>query len=229
MWWWYWGCDYGSWCGYWGPTWYTSFVTYHRYYDYESYYPSIYSAAAHMVDPSSDALAYLDEGAALFRNGQYLEALHQFRLATLADLTFGIAKFAYAQALFALGIYEYAAYEIRLGLQLLAEWPEIGGDIKLLYGDPLDFEQQLQALRAHVEIQPMDEDARLVLGYVLFFSGDLYGAEEAFQKLALSNDRGNAHVAGLFLDTITKIKDKMSSPDAADPVGQIKSTVTYKK
>jgi Flp pilus assembly protein TadD len=223
MWWWYWGCDYGWWCNYWRPAWFTTYVSYHRYYDYESYYPSIYSAAAHMVDPSSDAITYLDEGAALFRNGQYLEALHQFRLATLADLTFAIAKFAYAQGLFALGIYEYAAYEIRLGLEIMAEWPEIGGDVKLLYGDVKDFEQQLQALKAHLEIQPDDEDARTVLGYVLFFSGDLAGAEEAFLKLHLSQDRGNTSVASLFLSSIAKIKERLDS--AQDPAP---STVTYK-
>jgi len=209
--WGYWGNDCGFWNNYWNPLWYPSYANYHTYYDFDEYYPSIYTPAALTIDPTSEAIEYIDAGTALFRNGQYLEALHQYRLATLADLSFAVPKFAYAHALFALGVYEYAAYEIQMGLYLLPEWPEMGGDLKLMYGDTGDFEQQLSALKAHLEVSSGDEDALLVLGYVLYFSGELYGAEEAFSYLVLSQDLDTLYAAERFMESITNIRQSMES------------------
>ncbi len=163
------------------------------------------------MDPTSESLEYLDEGANFFREGKYQEALHMFRLATLADLNFAIPKFAYAHALYALGMYEYAAYEIRLGMCLMPDWPEMGGDLTLMYGDPADFEEQLSALRAHIEIMISDQDALLVLGYVSFFSGDLNTAEESFKEFEFSTDRDTAYTAELFMNTIQTIKEELAS------------------
>ena len=186
---------------------------YHNYYDFETTYPNIYSIPARVLDAEEQCIALLDEGADLFRQGLYLEALHKFRMAALTDLDFAVPKFAYAHALFALGMYDYAAYELRLGLELLPDWVEIGGDLKLMYGDEADFEEQIKALMAHVTQVPADEDALLVLGYVGYFSGDLYLAEKAFRALADIPTDTAEWASTLFLDAIEKIKALLREED----------------
>jgi len=209
-------CGHNSyyWENYWYPKkWGTYFVEYHNQYDYVNTYPNIYSPPAMVLDPNTQIIDYLDQGAEFFRIGEYLEALHMFRLATLVDLNFAVPKFAYAQALFALGIYDYAAYEIRLGLELLPEWVEIGGDITLMYGDIANFEEQLSILKTHLMLYPDDEDAILVFGYVSFFSGDLYIAQKAFEALSTSNLKTNQETAVLFRSMIDNIKGLILAQD----------------
>jgi hypothetical protein len=213
--WWYFGYDHDYWYGYWNHAWNKHLFHFHEHYDFDHYYPSIYTPPAFIIDPTSEAIEYLDKGAELFMEGKYLEALHMFRLATLVDLNFAVPKFAYAHALFALGLYDYAAYEIKLGLYLMRDWPEIGGDLKLMYGDPADFDEQLAALMAHLKVWPNDEDALLVLGYVSYFTGDLYLAEKVFERLILSSSNNTAYAAGLFMDGIQRIKEFMLQ-DGAD-------------
>lgn len=207
-------CYYGYDPYYWNDFWYskkiyTIFSQYHDQYDFENSFPCIYSLPAMILDPTAEAIAFLDEGAELFRAGQYLEALHRFRLAALTDLNFAPPKFAYAHSLFALGMYDYAAYEIRLGLRLLPEWVEMGGDIKLMYGNLDDFTEQLKALYAHLKLFRDDEDAILCLGYVSFFSGDLYMAEKAFMALKGLASQSASENSSLFLNAIQKIKEQL--------------------
>jgi hypothetical protein len=216
MYWYYCRYDDYYWRNYWNPGWTTIFNEFHATYNFEDYYPSIYTPPALILDPTSLSIEYLDEGAELFRSGKYLEALHKFRLATLADLNFAVPKFAYAHALFALGIYDYAAYEIRLGLALLPEWVDMGGDLKLMYGNPDDFQQQLSALKAHLRAWSGDEDALLLLGYVSYFTGDVYLAEKVFTRLKASFSQETVYVADLFTTSIGKIKESLETQGKLD-------------
>jgi hypothetical protein len=202
-------CGYDSdyWWGYWNRRPNTVFVEYYQDYDLESFSPSIYTPPALAVDATSLAIQYLDEGAEFFRAGKYLEALRRFRLATLADLDFAIPKFAYAHALFALGLYDSAAYEITKGLELMPEWTDIGGDLKLMYDTPGDFDAQLQALIDHLRLWKDDETALLTLGYVTYFTGDLYTADKAFARLGRSGIPANVLVAEHFRAAIGRIKE----------------------
>jgi len=201
---------------YWNNFWYAGGINHiitehHDLYDFVNTFPSIYSLPALVLDPEAEAIALLDEGADFFRAGKYLEALHRFRLAALTDLNFAIPKFAYAHTLFALGMYDYAAYEIRLGLLNLPEWLEIGGDLKLLYGALSDFDEQMHALFAHIKLFRSDENAILTLGYAAYFSGDIYLAEKAFKELATFKSQNSEEMSKLFLDAIDNIKKKLVS------------------
>lgn len=190
------------------------------YCDFSSYTPSIYMPAALATGgPNPEAIEHLDRGAEYFRAGRYIEAMHRFRMATLADLDFGVSKFAYAHALFALGNYEYAAFEIRKGLEVLPDWIVMGGDLKQMYDNPEDFEDQLSALKCCLDLWNGDENVMLVLGYVSFFSGDLYGAEQAFLQLSRTAFVENANAADLFLQTIDEIKQQMNANQQA--LGQL--------
>lgn len=214
--WCYCGYDYYYWQHYWNHSWNKRFAHFHSHYDFSGAYPSIYSSQALMIDPQSEAIRYLDEGAALFREGRYLEACEKFRLATLVDLDFAVPKFAFAHGLFALGLYDTAAFEILRGLAIMPEWIEVGGDLKLMYGDPNDFEEQKNGLIAHLKLHRDKENALLVLGFVSYFSGDLYLAEKVFQRLAASSSADTAAASALFLNAVERIKTTMAQMGSKD-------------
>ncbi|MFH2001471.1 MAG: tetratricopeptide repeat protein [Planctomycetota bacterium] len=182
----------------------------YAYCDFSEYTPSIYIPLALAAnEPNPEAIEHLDRGAEYFRAGRYIEAMHRFRMATVAAPEFAVCRFAYAHALFALGNYDYAAFEIRKGLEMMPEWIVAGGDLKKMYDDPDDFTDQLKALNSCLELWSGDENALLVIGYVAFFSGDLYGAEQAFLELSQSSFLENATAGNLFLDAIDEIKAKL--------------------
>ncbi len=210
MYWHYCGYDYWYWQDYWCDQWTSSLREFHRYYDFDNYYPSIYTPPAMILDPQSLAIQYIDEGAALFRQGLYVEAVRMFRLAVLADQDFAVPRFAYAHGLFAVGLYDYAAQEILVGLSLMPEWLDMGGDLRLMYGRSEDFTTQLNALIAHLKFWPGDDEALLVLGYVAYFSGDLYMTEKVFQKLRISSTLDMVYTAELFLEAVDRIKNELA-------------------
>ena len=148
----------------------------------------------------------MDQGMEFFKEGRYIDAFSMFSRATLADLNAPLARFVYAHTLFALGLYDDAAGEIRFGLALMPEWPEVGGDLKQLYGEVKDFDAQMAALKAHLKVRGEDENALLVLAYTSYFTGDLYAAEKAFEQIADSSNPETASAAGLFQTVIQKIK-----------------------
>jgi len=211
MWWFYSGYDYFSWNHYWLSDWNARFIAFHEECDLDDLSPSIYTPPALIIDPNSEAIALLDKGAALFREGRYQEAMEVFLKARLADLDLAVPRFAYAHSLFALGFYGLAAREIRGGMELMPEWVDMGGDLKLMYGDEKDFEEQLEALISYLKVLRDDEDALLVLGYVSYFSGDLYKAEKAFTKLAENSSAETAEVAGTFISAIDTIKERLAA------------------
>ena len=98
----------------------------------------------------------------------------------------------------------------------MPEWIEVGGDLKLMYGDPTDFEEQKNGLFAHLKLHPDRESSLLVLGFVTYFSGDLYLAEKVFNKLAASADAEKAAAAALFLDAIARIKTTLAQSGSKD-------------
>lgn len=204
--WGYCGWDYLYWRDYWIQRGSVVYIQFENDYNFDDYYPSIYTPPALFTDPTSAAIEHLDAGAVCFKEGRYLDALGYFRLATLVDLDFAIPKFAYAHALFALGLYDAAAHEIRQGLSLMQDWVNIGGDLRLMYGDEKDFEEQLAALIHLLRVSPQDEDSLLVLGYVSYFTGDIYLAEKAFKELQSFSTPGTLYVTRLFLDAIVDVK-----------------------
>ncbi len=212
--WGYCGWDYLYWRDYWVRHGSVVYIQFENDYDFDGYTPSIYTPPALFIDPMSAAIEHLDAGAACFKEGRYLDALGYYRLATLADLDFAIPKFAYAHALFALGLYDAAAHEIRQGLSLMKDWLNIGGDLRLMYGNVQDFEDQLAALITLLRVSPEDEDSLLVLGYVSYFTGDLYLAEKVFKKLQEFSTPGTFYVSRLFLDAIDEIKAILVDADS---------------
>ncbi|MBI4879916.1 MAG: tetratricopeptide repeat protein [Planctomycetes bacterium] len=157
-----------------------------------------------------NAVACLEQGAAKFKSGDYRGAADLFRRAMLAEAHNAIPKFALAHALFALGEYQYAAFFIRRGMEVMPEWPAAGASLHELYGRPDDLAEHTIALRVFTDANPTDADARFLLGYVSFFSGDLDGAESAFLKLAEANP--DSAQAQEFLKRIAEIRTLLGEP-----------------
>lgn len=135
-----------------------------------------------------EAARLVRDGVARFRERRYLDAADRFRRAIPLAPENGLPRFAHAMALFALGDYDGAAYDIRRGLDLLPDWSRSGQDLGAFYPDPQDLEDHLQALRSHCRIRPDDVEARAVLGYVELFSGDPDAARAAFEAVRAARD-----------------------------------------
>lgn len=106
--------------------------------------------------------------------------------------------FALADALFAAGDYNYAAYAVRKGIVLDPSLAENPLDKRAFYVEPARFLEQMARLEEHLARHPRDGDAWLVLAYNRLFSGDPAGARELFEKVAdlVPGDRASA----LFLE-----------------------------
>lgn len=111
-------------------------------------------------------------GAKLFESGQYRRAADSFRSVARMAKDDPAPQFLLAQALIANRQYAAAADAVREGLRLSPDWPELGFDVRGLYGDPADFSRQLSDLARQLRQNPFDKDGMFLLGYQLFSSGE---------------------------------------------------------
>ncbi len=141
--------------------------------------------------------ALLDEGDRKFVLGLYPQAAILYQRAMKLDVTDAIARFAVAHALFALGQYATAGDNVRLGLDKFPDWGLVRLELPKFYKNEDTFREKLAALANYVADHPGDGDARLLLGYCLYFSGRRGAALGEFRKLA-ALPGGDKH-AELFL------------------------------
>lgn len=163
------------------------------------------------------AVTWLEEGARHFKAGRYAEAADAFRQAMLLEPENAVPKFALAHALFALGDYGNAAFLIRRGMKILPDWPREGSSLHELYGKPGDLKEHVLALRVYLDLHPDDLDARFLLGYVAFFTGDLDGAEAAFSAVLAANPASVE--AQAFLERIAEIRKLLPAEKEGEGTG----------
>lgn len=166
--------------------------------------PPYLAEQLNQLSGNESAITWLESGARDFKAGHFETAADAFRRAMLLEQDNAVPKLALAHALFALGDYTNAAFMIRRGMQILPQWPTVGTSLHELYGNPDDLAEHTIALRVHLDAHPDDGDARFLLGYVSYFSGDLDGAEAAFQSVIAANP-GNAETQA-FLNRIAEIR-----------------------
>jgi len=192
---------YPYWPSYYSPYWY-NYYPYEPYsYPYEpyTYYPSEpHSYSSGYGTGSQDPLAL---GSQYFAQGDYQQARDSFLKAMVAQPNNPKARFAYGQTLLALGQYQSAAEAIRQGLALDLTWPQVQMDLRSAYGDPSEFARQLGKLETYLAAHPEDADARFLLAYNLYFSGQKDRAREEFSRLAQANPLDKA--PELFLDSLS--------------------------
>lgn len=166
-------------------------------------YGSTITQAVLEFETRDKALEAMDAGMTRFRVRDYDGAAAAFLKAAPLAPDNALPHFGLGHALFALGAYEDAAYQIRRGLELMPEWLKSGTRLQDLYGEPRDFDDQWAALRSHRSIHPDDVDATLVAAYVALFKGDLDTATTLFEVLTKSaKDRDVAQAALAEIETI---------------------------
>lgn len=159
-------------------------------------YGSEITAAVLEFETRDKALEAMDAGMTRFRVRDYAGAAAAFVKAAPLAPDNALPHFGLGHALFALGAYEDAAYQLRRGFELMPQWLSSGTRLQDFYGEPRDFQDQCAALRAHRTIHPEDVDATLVAAYVALFMGDLEGAATTFDRLTKSDaDRALAEAA----------------------------------
>ncbi|MCZ6602631.1 MAG: tetratricopeptide repeat protein [Planctomycetota bacterium] len=169
---------------------------YYRSYYYPYYYPyasydrtdSSYSSPSETVDPEVEWINQLIEAEefekaarALFRRGDYDLAAEFFKKAIYKEgeaatvemrLRLGVAYFA-------AGDTDMADVTLRAGLR--RGIPTEPMDVESLYGNPEDFADQLEALKAKSEEDPEDVSARFTYAFLSLQRGDTGEARSALE------------------------------------------------
>jgi len=127
-----------------------------------------------------------------FKEGDYAAAARYFERAIEALPDHPAPRFALADALFALGDWGYAAFQIRRGVELDPSWLDLRIDRRDFYGDPADFDRHMAALLAFLADHPYDAAAWLVLGYNQYFTAEFGLASISFNTVLELNPEEEA-------------------------------------
>lgn len=148
------------------------------------------------------AQKYVKLGDLYFRSGRYAAASDAYARAIELAPEDAALHFIQSDAQFAAGDYSAAAGSIRRALARDPELARASADKTKVYEDPRVFAEQLGRLEGHVQRQPLDGDAFLVLGYNLVFSGRAAEARGAFEnaRRLQPSDAASALFLGALLD-----------------------------
>lgn len=100
-----------------------------------------------------------------------------------------------AQVAFVRGEYREAADRLREAIAAEPGWLRNARDVQALYAEPADFHSALAALEAHLQAEPDDRDAWLVLGTQLLLSDRIDRAADVV--LRLDDRRADSLLAAL--------------------------------
>ncbi len=175
------------------------------------------------AEPDATALAeaQLRLGDFYFKEGRYDDAVEAYLKALSYAPDDGSIHFVLADALFAQGDYHYAAFMISRGLELDPSLAEVDTDKRSFYGDPADFDRQMEVLAAYLKDKPYNAAAQLVMGYNLKLSGRTAAAVKSFERV-LEIDPGH-RAARALLEGVLSAEGKATGeagkakPEAAKP------------
>jgi len=142
----------------------------------------IVSPEAAQERPSS----WVELGGTAFTAGEYDEARRLYMRAVLADDEDGYAQLFYGLASFAGGEYGAAATAFRRALEAAPELIDDPIDLRSFYADESTLTGQLAALGEVLAGQPGDREARFLLGYLHFATGNPEEALGVLQPVASS-------------------------------------------
>lgn len=147
------------------------------------------SARAFDVGPDASSLAsglaakYVELGDFYFRANRFRDAAEAYGKARSYAPNDASVHFVLADAVFADGDYNYAAFLINEGLRLDPAMASAKTDKRTFYSDVKLFEAQMAALDAHLAKSPYDTQAHFVRGYNLCFSDRRVDAVIAFRRV----------------------------------------------
>jgi hypothetical protein len=143
------------------------------------------------------AAQYLTFGDRNFRAGNLHRAAERYTQAIAADPGAATARIRMAQVSVNRGQYREAAGRYHEATATEPNWLVHAPDVQALYGEPTEFARQIARLETHLQADPHDRDAWLVLGAQYFLSGQTRKAADVFVRLT---DRKPDATLAAFLD-----------------------------
>jgi tetratricopeptide (TPR) repeat protein len=150
-------------------------------------------------DPSR-AVQLTTYGDRLFRARNWHKAAERFEQAARADPHSAAPRVRLAQVAIVRGQYSEAAEQLRAAQAAEPGWLAKANDIQTIYAEPADFAGQIAKLETHLQAQPNDREAWLVLGAEWYLSGRTQKAADVFLRLS---DRQPDTTLAAFLDATT--------------------------
>ena len=138
-------------------------------------------------------------GDRLFRAGNFKRAEERYLQAIRSAPDLAKPRFRLAQIAMMRGQYDIAAARIRESETAQPGWIINAPDIQALYAEPADFSNNVARLETHLQANPNDRDAWLVLGAEWFLSGRTTKAADVFKRLNDPNRKSDVALAA-FLD-----------------------------
>jgi thioredoxin-like negative regulator of GroEL len=136
-------------------------------------------------------------GDRLFRAGNLKRAVERYEQAVRADPSAAAPRVRLAQVALARDQFAEAATQLREAVAAEPGWLLNAPDIQSVYGEPADFTRQIAKLESHLQVNPGDRDAWLVLGAELYLSGQTRRSADVFVRLT---DRKPDATLAAFLD-----------------------------
>ena len=124
---------------------------------------------------------YLAWGEEALFNADYLGAAEAFRRAMKLRDADDYPKFQLGLSLFGAEIYDLSALAIELGLDQNPSWLHRRFNLVDAFADAETFDGLVNLLERHLIRKETDQDARFVLAYTYFFSGNLFGARSVLK------------------------------------------------
>lgn len=138
-----------------------------------------------------NAREYERLGVHYLQQGQYGKAENAFQSALAADSSSVAAPFLKAHAYFAQGLYNKAATALQQGFAKNADWEKANIDIRSFYSQIETFKGQVEVLKRHVESNKKDQNARMVLAWVQYHSGQYRDAKDNFAVVSLAESQND--------------------------------------
>ncbi len=138
----------------------------------------------------------INYGSSFFKKSDYSMAAKLFKRAIETQKDVPVVHIAYGDSLFALGRFDEATQAILKGLEIYPKYAEAQINRRDFYGNPSEFDAQLQRLENYVHKHPTNLNARFLLGYNYFFIQDYDRADQQLQ--AVLSDK-SFHSSALYL------------------------------
>ncbi|MCA9322517.1 MAG: hypothetical protein KDB53_17375 [Planctomycetes bacterium] len=117
-------------------------------------------------------------------NGDFLSAAEAFRRAMIQRREDDYPKFQLGLALFAAAKYDESTTALEMGLDQNPAWLHRRFSLADAFSSPAIFQGRVEALERHLIQVENDGPARFLLGYVYYFSGNLFGARSVLKALS---------------------------------------------